>query len=228
MVSESEETYNIVMKALNTYDGVERMGRILLQIEPELAGVRADIAGGAMLAQYAKQVLETKPDKQLWKTMHSAAFDHAIVEFRRTGKEGGWSLVRADLLEIGIAEGWADEVQQALAGQSTESLNRGVTFVENELKKSQSGCYIATAVYGSYDCPQVWVLRRFRDRSLATTRPGRLAIAAYYATSPTIVRLLGGQSWFTVSTRSVLDALVASLRRAGYAQTPYSDPARNV
>ncbi|MDR0918559.1 MAG: hypothetical protein LBM93_04840 [Oscillospiraceae bacterium] len=28
-------------------------------------------------------------------------------------------------------------------------------------------CYIATAVYGSYDCPEVWTLRRFRDYILA-------------------------------------------------------------
>ena len=29
------------------------------------------------------------------------------------------------------------------------------------------GCYVATAVYGSYDCPQVWTLRRYRDDILA-------------------------------------------------------------
>lgn len=28
--------------------------------------------------------------------------------------------------------------------------------------KEKAGCYIATCVYGSYDCPQVWILRRFR------------------------------------------------------------------
>ncbi|MFR9028073.1 MAG: DUF2726 domain-containing protein [Clostridium sp.] len=33
-------------------------------------------------------------------------------------------------------------------------------------EKKRRGCYIATAVYGSYDCPQVWVLRRFRDQIL--------------------------------------------------------------
>ncbi len=32
-----------------------------------------------------------------------------------------------------------------------------------------SGCYIATAVYGSYDCPEVWVLRRYRDYKLSKT-----------------------------------------------------------
>ena len=33
----------------------------------------------------------------------------------------------------------------------------------NAEAKSSGGCYVATAVYGSYDCPQVWTLRRYRD-----------------------------------------------------------------
>ncbi|HIZ10458.1 MAG TPA: leucine-rich repeat protein, partial [Candidatus Borkfalkia avicola] len=40
----------------------------------------------------------------------------------------------------------------------------------------KGGCYIATAVYGSYDCPQVWTLRRYRDFSLSRTAPGRLFV----------------------------------------------------
>ena len=30
-------------------------------------------------------------------------------------------------------------------------------------RRKNNGCYVATCVYGSYDCPEVWVLRRFRD-----------------------------------------------------------------
>ena len=36
------------------------------------------------------------------------------------------------------------------------------------------GCYIDTCVYGSYDCPSVWTLRRFRDDMLAKTLVGRI------------------------------------------------------
>ena len=34
---------------------------------------------------------------------------------------------------------------------------------------AKAGCYVATSVYGSYDCPEVWTLRRFRDEVLADT-----------------------------------------------------------
>lgn len=44
---------------------------------------------------------------------------------------------------------------------------------------SSGGCYIATCVYGSYDCPQVWTLRRFRDYTLDETWYGRLFIRCY-------------------------------------------------
>ena len=37
------------------------------------------------------------------------------------------------------------------------------TFYYPTRKRPSRGCYIATAVYGSYDCPQVWTLRRYRS-----------------------------------------------------------------
>ena len=57
--------------------------------------------------------------------------------------------------------------------------------------KSGGGCYIATSVYGSYDCPEVWTLRRYRDYSLSKTLFGRLFIKVYYLLSPIMVSLFG-------------------------------------
>nr|WP_298671762.1 zinc ribbon domain-containing protein [uncultured Prevotella sp.] len=54
-----------------------------------------------------------------------------------------------------------------------------------------NACYIATAIYGSYDCPEVWTLRRFRDYSLKSTWYGRKFIKVYYVTSP---KLLNGST----------------------------------
>lgn len=89
--------------------------------------------------------------------------------------------------------------------------------------KEKSGCYVATAVYGSYDCPQVWTLRRYRDKKLASTWYGRAFINMYYATSPTIVKYFGNTVWFNRMWRGKLDRMVKKLNAEGYDDTPYSD-----
>lgn len=85
------------------------------------------------------------------------------------------------------------------------------------------GCYVATCVYGFYDCPQVWTLRRFRDNALAETVMGRLFIRTYYAISPTIVRCFGRTEWFKKMWRGVLDNMVQRLNDNGVKDTPYND-----
>lgn len=89
--------------------------------------------------------------------------------------------------------------------------------------EQKRGCYIATAVYGSYDCPEVWTLRRFRDDTLDRTWYGRAFIRTYYAISPTLVRWFGRNSWFQALFRPMLDRLVARLRQNGVADTAYQD-----
>jgi hypothetical protein len=85
------------------------------------------------------------------------------------------------------------------------------------------GCYIATCVYGSYDCPEVWTLRRFRDQSLRNSWLGRVFIKVYYATSPTLVRWFGGMESFRTFNRRILDIMVSNLIRKGFENKPYLD-----
>ena len=90
-------------------------------------------------------------------------------------------------------------------------------------KGKSSGCYVATAVYGSYDCPQVWTLRRFRDYTLAETWYGRAFIRTYYAISPTLVKWFGHTEWFKKMWKGKLDRMVTNLNASGVADTPYED-----
>lgn len=98
--------------------------------------------------------------------------------------------------------------------------NAGSEIVEDN---SSEGCYIATAVYGSYDCPQVWTLRRFRDNTLGSTWYGRAFIRTYYAISPTIVKWFGNTQWFKQLWKNKLDKMVSKLRSNGVEDTPYQD-----
>lgn len=85
------------------------------------------------------------------------------------------------------------------------------------------GCYIATAVYGSYDCPQVWTLRRHRDYTLAETWYGRTFIHTYYTISPTIVKWFGHTEWFKKIWKGRLDKMIVKLNNEGVEDTPYKD-----
>ena len=99
-------------------------------------------------------------------------------------------------------------------------------YVPDEINKTmqiKGGCYIATCVYGSYDCPQVWTLRRFRDYTLDETWYGRLFIQCYYAVSPKLVKWFGGYNWFRKPWKIVLDGMVERLKSKGVADTKYND-----
>ncbi len=85
------------------------------------------------------------------------------------------------------------------------------------------GCYIATSVYGSYDCPSVYTLRRFRDKSLNKTLIGRLFVKLYYKISPTIVKWFGENKLFHCLCKSVLDKIVKILLQKGYSSEAYVD-----
>ena len=88
---------------------------------------------------------------------------------------------------------------------------------------SSGGCYVATTVYGSYDCPEVWTLRRYRDYELSETWYGRAFILTYYAISPTLVKWFGHTEWFKRMWRGKLDHMVKNLQDKGYESTPYKD-----
>ena len=94
---------------------------------------------------------------------------------------------------------------------------------QNSSTSTSGGCYVATCVYGSYDCPAVWTLRRFRDNTLGSTWYGRTFVRIYYAISPTLVKWFGKTRWFKKMWKAPLDNLVEKLRFKGVEDTPYND-----
>ena len=73
-------------------------------------------------------------------------------------------------------------------------------------------CYIATCVYGSYNCPEVIILRQYRDNKLSASWFGRQFIQIYYAVSPNIVGLFGNKKWFNSLCKPILDRFVDKLQ----------------
>lgn len=110
-------------------------------------------------------------------------------------------------------------------GSAEEILNKYSAKIKkiNPDYKRPSSCYIATAVYGSYDCPEVWTLRRFRDYFLWKKWYGRLLVKMYYAVSPKLVKYFGHTRLFQVFWRKRLDKLVKKLNSQGVSNAPYFD-----
>jgi len=82
-----------------------------------------------------------------------------------------------------------------------------------DLEPKKSGCYIATAVYGSYDSPNVVVLRRYRDTVLDKTLPGRTFIKAYYRISPPLAEKLRNTTRVNLFVKALLDKFVIYAER---------------
>lgn len=110
--------------------------------------------------------------------------------------------------------------------------NRAISSEQNKSAPSEDffyitskkkGCYIATCIYNSYDCPEVWTLRRFRDNYLENSAPGRLFIKCYYAISPKIVDVFGDFNLFRIPCKVALDRFVKFLNRKGFRDDRYED-----
>ncbi len=82
---------------------------------------------------------------------------------------------------------------------------------DKKTSSGSSGCYIATAVYGSYTCSEVVALRRYRDDYLAKRFFGRMFIKFYYSISPTLAKHISPNSKLGGFIRKYLDKKIKRL-----------------
>ena len=108
-------------------------------------------------------------------------------------------------------------IKQGLPEENKQQIN------EQYMTNETGGCYVATAVYGSYNCPEVWTLRRFRDYVLAEHLTGRCFIRIYYALSPTFVKIFGKSKLLKSTLKPILDSVVCKLQQKGIEDSPYQD-----
>ena len=202
--------YNIANKEF--YDAVnddiaagksQRNFQILIE---RLRGASAVFdAGIDILYQYAASVLNTFGEQ--YSNYAVAALKKAIEMYSKIHEAPGQKYINEERLKQMIATTKAYDPK----------------YQQPKNTSGKSGCYVATAVYGTYDCPQVWTLRRYRDYTLAESWYGRLFIHTYYAISPTIVKWFGETEWFKKMWRGKLDRMVSKLNSQGVQDTPYED-----
>jgi hypothetical protein len=76
------------------------------------------------------------------------------------------------------------------------------------------GCYIATAVYGDYNHPNVMELRKFRDQYLLPYTAGKILVDIYYKLSPTVANSLKNKKRTNNIVRMALEKIVAFIGRS--------------
>lgn len=110
-----------------------------------------------------------------------------------------------------IAKAVYDEAMKRLPSQLSETSDVEDTDTHEEIPEKKEGCYIATAVYGSYNAPEVITLRRFRDETLKKSFLGRLFIKVYYRLSPPVAERLKNAHNINKTVRKILDKWVNRL-----------------
>ena len=82
----------------------------------------------------------------------------------------------------------------------------------NACMPTSSGCFIATAAYGSPLATELDTLREFRDQGLSQTALGSSLIQLYYAMSPPLAEAIAGSSGLRALVRFCLNPIVVVLK----------------
>lgn len=103
------------------------------------------------------------------------------------------------------------ELQTSLAASLNSRTPSGGSYSPASTSSAKGGCYIATAVYGSFEAPEVLTLRQFRDERLQPTKAGRAFIRMYYRISPALAKHFAPGSAGHGLARAALGRLVRRL-----------------
>ena len=127
----------------------------------------------------------------------------------------------ANLGDLDQAINWYTKAAEAGHGQAAglaarARSERAERFAQSHASNAGSSggwCYIATAIYGSYDAAPVLTLRRFRDQDLVRSAVGRASVRIYYAISPTLAHHFQRIRPLNTLGKLLLDHLVERLDR---------------
>jgi hypothetical protein len=126
---------------------------------------------------------------------HTSAVDLTAQEFARWTPAPGFAPAAPDTTSAVMLEGLAPQTEYAVGvvahGRCGDSPVSYARFTTPMLKYVQlSGCFVATAAYGSPLAVEVEGLRRLRDRAAAASGLARAAVDLYYREGPAAARAL--------------------------------------
>ena len=131
-------------------------------------------------------------------------FDNDFEEVSTT--ENSEQSVDSDVDEVSIY----DSIHEAYANDLTSSIEH-------------ANDYVATCVFKSYDCPEVFVFRRYRDMFLGSTWHGKLTVKLYYLVSPLLVKCLKNATKVNGFFYKLLSAKAKRMHENGVDNSEYED-----
>lgn len=196
-----------------------RMHDLSLQYFPEIERLLKNEQGQSVASLYKKssKLKELSPTNlnELLNLMKYLVKVGKCGSFTVNGSRGIYFYINDDNIDV--------EEIKVKRQQEYDDLQSSLNNKTTQATTKSNGCYVATCVYGSYDCPQVWTLRRFRDNYLDNYILGRMFIKLYYAISPTIVKIFGENKKFISFNKNILDRIILKLKSRGYKDTKYND-----
>ena len=107
----------------------------------------------------------------------------------------------------GLSSGITYHYRVKSAINSDEAVSADYTFT------TSSGCFIATAAYGTSTAEQINILREFRDEVLLPNKVGTAFVSFYYRSSPPIADFISQHEFLRTMVREVfINPLVAIVR----------------
>lgn len=104
-----------------------------------------------------------------------------------------------------------DEIEKYV-NHRRQHFNDRIKWYNNQIKKDQKSCYIATMVYEDINHPKVELLRQFRDNVLIKSFFGKVFIKYYYQYSPDLVEKLKNYKKTNYIIKKVLDLIVKIIK----------------
>lgn len=197
-----------------TIDGLPTVKSLLQNAEFEINDGNLENA-----VKLYKEVIKIKPNcNEAWWGLYlcNAAFDSYYNYEDKYGNRG--PLTKASIMQNTINKYAMRAIEYAPPEQAKKyrkEIEEQLSYIE-EIKNGKQdkkvngkkGCYIATAIYGSYECEEVFVLRRYRDDYLSNKILGRLFIKFYYKVSPSLIKYIKKNSLLEKIIKKFLDRKV--------------------
>lgn len=116
--------------------------------------------------------------------------------------------VPAGILQADTQYYWQVIYLDDRGGESLASAPTSFTTEQPKPQAGSSGCFIATAAFGSPLAGQVEILRQFRDRYLLTNYPGQKFVAWYYRNGPAAANYIKDKPLVKTAIRAALYPLI--------------------